>query len=222
MGHRASRKRTQAQVVLAGGGRGACESGHAQNQVIPEYVLNIPKEFAGKGLQEFNVRGIAEQLPVFIDSHPARRPVIPQAIEYGARGQSLHFIESQTVRSVRSFLDHENQGLTLRDVSRFAGGRVVEATGPEGHQTDYIIDDETSRVTQLRFLTGGAKFDIFGNVYLAGEAYLFSDFRDVDGILTPFKVVRRIDAGGVSREFEEMVFTSVSHNTGVSDSEFRP
>ena len=139
-----------------------------------------------------------------------------------ARGQSLHFIESQTVRSVRSFLDHENQGLTLRDVSRFAGGRVVEATGPEGHQTDYIIDDETSHVTQLRFLTGGAKFDIFGNVYLAGESYLFSDFRDVDGILTPFKVVRQIDAGGVSREFEEMVFTSVSHNTGVSDSEFRP
>ena len=139
-----------------------------------------------------------------------------------ARGQSLHFIESQTVRSVRSFLDHENQGLTLRDVSRFAGGRVVEATGPEGHQTDYIIDDETSHVTQLRFLTGGAKFDMFGNVYLAGEAYLFSDFRDVDGIPTPFKVVRRIDAGGVAREFEEMVFTSVSHNTGVSDSEFRP
>ena len=74
-----------------------------------------------------------------------------------ARGQSLHFIESQTVRSVRSFLDHENQGLTLRDVSRFAGGRVVEATGPEGHQTDYIIDDETSHVTQLRFLTGGGE-----------------------------------------------------------------
>ena len=139
-----------------------------------------------------------------------------------AHGQTLHFIESQTVRSVRSFLDHENQGLTLRDVSRFAGGRVVEATGPEGHQTDYIIDDETSHVTQLRFLTGGAKFDIFGNVYLAGESYLFSDFRDVDGIPTPFKVVRRIDAGGVAREFEEMVFTSVSHNTGVSDSEFRP
>ena len=139
-----------------------------------------------------------------------------------AHGTALHFIESQTVRSVRSFLDHENQGLTLRDVGRFASGRVVEATGPEGHQTDYIIDDDTSHVTQLRFLTEGAKFDIFGNVYLAGESYLFSDFRDVDGIPTPFKVVRRIDGGGVAREFEEMVFTSVSHNTGVSDSEFRP
>ena len=139
-----------------------------------------------------------------------------------AHGTALHFIESQTVRSVRSFLDHENQGLTLRDVGRFASGRVVEATGPEGQQTDYIIDDDTSHVTQLRFLTEGAKFDIFGNVYLAGESYLFSDFRDVDGIPTPFKVVRRIDGGGVAREFEEMVFTSVSHNTGVSDSEFRP
>ena len=52
-----------------------------------------------------------------------------------AHGTALHFIESQTVRSVRSFLDHENQGLTLRDVGRFASGRVVEATGPEDRPT---------------------------------------------------------------------------------------
>ena len=141
-----------------------------------------------------------------------------------AVGHALHFIESQTVRSVRSFLDYENQGLTLREVSRFAGGRVVEATGPEGHQTDYIIDDETSHVTQLRFLTGGARYDIFGNVSLTGESYLFSDFRDVDGTPTPFKVERRIDGWATTPgwKFREMVFTSVSHNTGVSDSEFRP
>ena len=140
-----------------------------------------------------------------------------------AHGQSLHFIESQTVRSVWSFLDYENQGLTLREVSRFAGGRVVEATGPEGHQTDYIIDDETSHVTQLRFLTGGARYDMFGNVSLTGESYLFSDFRDVDGTPTPFKIERRIDGWAIDgSKLREMVFTSVSHNTGVSDSEFRP
>ena len=64
---------------------------------------------------------------------------------------------------------------------------------------------------------------MFGNVSLTGESYLFSDFRDVDGTPTPFKIERRIDGWAIDgSKFREMVFTSVSHNTGVSDSEFRP
>ncbi len=131
-------------------------------------------------------------------------------------GQPRHFIESQTVRSVESLLDHETRGLTLTDRGRAANARVVEAAGSSERRTEYHIDDATSMVTRLEFVTG-QRTDAFGNTVPATEAYVFSDFRTVRGRATPFKVERWID--GV--KYEEMVFTSVSYNTDVADSTFQ-
>ena len=134
-----------------------------------------------------------------------------------AIGQPGHFIDSQTVRSVARFLDYENRGLELGDKGRVADARVVEARGPGGRRTDYNIDDATSMVTRLEFVTGEAT-DPFGNVIPRTETYLFSDFRAVDGIPTPFKVERLING----LKAEEMVFTSVSYTTTVGAGDFKP
>ena len=131
-------------------------------------------------------------------------------------GPPRHFIESQTVRSVESFLDHENRGLTLTDRGQGATARVVEAAGSNERRTEYHIDDATSMVTRLEFVTG-ERTDAFGNTVSATEVYVFSDFRAVRGRATPFKVERWID--GV--KYEEMVFTSVSYNTDVADNAFQ-
>ena len=131
-------------------------------------------------------------------------------------GTPQHFIESQTVRSVESLLDHQNRGLTLGDKGQQGAARVVEAQGAGERRTDYHIDDATSMVTRLEFVTGEGT-DAVGNTVTETEAYVFSDFRTVRGRATPFKVERWID--GV--KYEEMTFTSVSYNTGVADGVFQ-
>ena len=131
-------------------------------------------------------------------------------------GTPLRFVESQTVRSVESLLDHQNRGLTLTDKGRQGAARVVEAQGAGERRTDYHIDDETSMVTRLEFVTG-ERTDAFGNTLPSTEAYVFSDFRSVRGRATPFKVERWVN--GV--KYEEMVFTAVTYNTDVADSTFQ-
>ena len=50
------------------------------------------------------------------------------------------------------------------------------------------------------------------------ETYFFSDFRVVQGFLTPFKIERYFNA----IKTEEMQFTTVRYNTSVDDNAFRP
>ncbi len=134
-----------------------------------------------------------------------------------AVGEPLQFIESRTVRSVPSLLDHQNRGWSLSDKGRYGNARVVAAREPGGRQTDYYIDDATSMVTRLVLYTG-ERPDMFGNTIPATDAFLFSDFRNVDGVPTPFRVERVING----LKYEEMVFTSVSYDDAVSDDDFRP
>lgn len=134
-----------------------------------------------------------------------------------AVGRAKHFIESQTVRSVRSFLGDQDRGWAYRDKGRGTKERIVEAEDSVGKKTDYYIDDDSSVVTRLEFVTGEAT-DAFGNTVELTDAYEFSDFNDVEGIPTPFKVERLIN--GVKAE--EMVFTRVIYNVDLSVIDFAP
>ena len=134
-----------------------------------------------------------------------------------AVGRSKHFVESQTVRSVRSFLGTSDREVALRDKGRSTKERIVEAEGPGAQKTDYYIDDVTSVVTRLEFVTGEAT-DMFGNTVETTDAYVFSDFNTIDGIPTPLKVERLINGVKV----EEMVFTRVVYNVDVSVIGFQP
>lgn len=134
-----------------------------------------------------------------------------------AVGRAKHFVESQTVRSVRSFLGTSDRELALRDKGRSTKERIVEAEVAGGQKTDYYIDDVTSVVTRLEFVTGEAT-DLFGNTVELTDAYVFSDFNTIDGIPTPLKVERLINGVKV----EEMVFSQVVYNVDVSAIGFQP
>jgi hypothetical protein len=135
-----------------------------------------------------------------------------------AQGQALHFIESQTVRSVPTFLNHQAEGLALRHRGDSGRAGVIEAEDRRGRKTTYFIDDDTSTITKLEFVTGEAKDPFSGAVVPVTDAYVFGDYRMIHGVLTPFKIERFI--GGVKTE--EMRFTSVRYNAAIKEETFRP
>ena len=133
-----------------------------------------------------------------------------------AAAGARRFIESQTVRSPRSLLYDSDREQALVDKGRAGTARVLEGQGPGGRKTDYHVDDATSVVTRLEFVTGEAT-DVYGNAIQTTETYVFSDFREVDGVSTPFTVERLID--GVKAE--AMNFEAVVLNVDLVAAEFK-
>ena len=133
-----------------------------------------------------------------------------------AAAGARHFIESQTVRSPRSLLYDSDRARGLADKGRAGTARVLEGQDPGGQKTDYHIDDATSVVTRLEFVTGEAT-DGFGNTVPTTEAYVFSAFREVDGVSIPFTVERLIN--GVKAE--EMNFEAVVVNVDLAAAAFK-
>jgi len=134
-----------------------------------------------------------------------------------ARGRTLHFIESQTTRSLRRLFDYQLEGLVLRDAGTSGNARVLEAEDKDGRKTRYAIDNRNSTITNLEFITGQARDPFSRNTIFKTDAYVFSDYRRVQGILTPFRIERYVD--GIKAE--EMVFRSISYNTSIKDEAFK-
>jgi hypothetical protein len=132
-----------------------------------------------------------------------------------AQGLDRAFIESQTARSVLTFLTSPN--LVLRNLGKRNNATVIEAADGNSHTTSYYIDDRTSLVTRFEFSTGQSK-DIAGRSMLDVETYVFSDFRSVQGRVVPFKTERYLN----SIKSEEVQFSSVSYPTSLSNDLFRP
>ena len=133
-----------------------------------------------------------------------------------AIGPPLNFVESYTTRSPRSLFYESDRARALADKGRAGTARVLEGEEPGGRKTDYHIDDETSVVTRMEFVTGEAT-DAFGNTVETTETYVFSEFREVDGVFTPFTVERLID--GVKAE--EMNFEAVVLNVDLEAAGFK-
>ena len=136
-------------------------------------------------------------------------------------GLAGNFIESQTVRAPASLFDFQAKGLAVRDAGKKGNARVMELeeaqAGKSPRKTRYFIDEATSRVTRIEFPTGEAK-DLLGKTIPTTESYAFSDFRTVQGVLTPFRIERYVDA----LKIEETQFTSVRYNASVKDEAFKP
>ena len=97
----------------------------------------------------------------------------------------------------------------MRDAGAKGNARVLELELPgekSSPKTKYLIDDTSSRVTGIEFETGEV------------EAHVFSDFRMVQGVSTPFRIERYVDG----RKIEETQFTSVRYNASVKDEVFKP
>jgi hypothetical protein len=74
-------------------------------------------------------------------------------------------------------------------------------------------------VTRLEFEMGEIYTLLMSNKqYPTLASFVFSDYRQVNGIPTPFKIT--VYKG--LTQIEEMNFTSVQYNTGVKDKDFVP
>ena len=135
-----------------------------------------------------------------------------------ATGQALQFIESQTVRSIQHLFNYQAEGLILRDLGVINEDRVIEAEDRDGRRTGYFIDVMTSRITRLEFVVGQSTDPFSGRSLPNVDTSILSDFRVVQGMLTPFKIERYIN----NQKYEETRFTSVRYNASVPDDAFRP
>jgi hypothetical protein len=141
-----------------------------------------------------------------------------------ATGSIVHFIESNTTRAIARLFDDDN---VLSDKGKAdkkhapesASSEVIEVKHKNGNTTRYYIDNKSSLVTRLEFETGVFYTLLLSNKqYPALASFVFSDYRQVDGIPTPFKI--SVYSG--LTQIEEMRFTSVQYNTGVKDEAFVP
>jgi len=135
-----------------------------------------------------------------------------------AQGNALAFIESQTVRSVQSLLNYAGERLSLSDLREDGGRQVIEARDTEGRTTSYFIDARSALITRLEFVVGESRNAFSQAPIPVVESWVFSDFRQVEGLLTPFRIERY--RAGI--KVEEMQFDSVSYNAAVKDDVFKP
>ena len=66
------------------------------------------------------------------------------------------------------------------------GAYVIEATHLQGHRTRYYIDARTATVTKLEAITGTGTSAIGGTPMVTTDVFAFTDFRQIQGVLTPF------------------------------------
>jgi len=134
-----------------------------------------------------------------------------------AQGQAVSFIESQTTRSVPLLLNYQSQGLILRHTGQKGNAQLIESTDAAGRRTTFWIDESTSTVSKLEFVTAQTK-DALGNLAVLTESYVFSGYRRIQGLLTPFRTERYFN--GIKAD--EIRITSVVYNTSITDNAFRP
>jgi hypothetical protein len=135
-----------------------------------------------------------------------------------AQGRTLQFLDSQTVHSIQRLLNFAAEGLTLRDAVNDGKAHTLETTDRQGRKTQYTFDERTGIVTQVEFVVGQAKDPFSGRITDAKDTYRFSDYRLVQGALTPFRVERW--NGGWKTE--ELQFSGITYNTGLKDQDFAP
>ena len=136
-------------------------------------------------------------------------------------GGPQHFVESLTDRSFQSLF---KAGVEIHDIGMKGDSRVLEVfekadkPAQDDRKTRYFIDSGSSTVSRIEMVTG-EYFDTFFNRKMeVTESVVFSDYRDVGGVMTPFKIESLLN--GIKTE--EMQFKTVSHNQSLQDRAFRP
>lgn len=127
------------------------------------------------------------------------------------------FVEGQTTRSPAGFFQREDRLSDFVDLGVRGTYRVLE-TRDGGTPTRYFVDLITFRIARLEYETGVARDMLSGRAVPQTEAYVFSDYRSVSGIATPF----RIEHYSGAQKIEEIRFSSVRYNAGIKDGAFRP
>lgn len=133
-----------------------------------------------------------------------------------ASGAAMRFIESQTVRSVNRLF--ASSATSMRDAGMKGDVRGVEIEDAQGRKTTYFLDPVRSLVARSEIVIGETLHMISEERSPLIEAYAYSDYRSVDGVLTPF----RIEVYHSGFKVQAIQFDTVRYNTGVKDDAFRP
>lgn len=134
-----------------------------------------------------------------------------------ARGSALSFLETQTVRSLHRLFDYQNRGAHLKDLGMTGNQRVVEVEDANGRATAYFVEP-SGRVAKIEFITTLGVHMLTGKPMPVVESYQFSDYRTVQGVLTPMKIEHF--TGGTKVDVMEL--KSVRYNTAPPDNTFLP
>lgn len=134
-----------------------------------------------------------------------------------AHGAALGFLETQTVRSLLGLFDYQNRGAQLRDLGMSGDQRVVEVEDTNGRVTTYFVDP-TGRVAKVEFISSLGTHMLSVKPLPVTESYQFSDYRMVQGVLTPMKIEHF--TGGTL--VDAMELKSVLYNSALDENTFRP
>src|SRR5262245_51871868 len=118
-----------------------------------------------------------------------------------AQVRTQNFLEGQTNRSIHALLNHQGIGLILQDLGINGQLLSIEAADARGRKTKYTIDLNAAVISVLEFTTPAVTSP--QQTPAVTDRYVFSDYRRIQGILTPFKTVRFVDG----MKLEEMQFT---------------
>ncbi|MDM7995526.1 MAG: hypothetical protein QUT30_07575 [Acidobacteriota bacterium] len=144
-----------------------------------------------------------------------------------AAGRAAELAESLTNRSIASLFSSDAHGRIYRDlgsekkdfVPESLTSHAIEVEDEKGKATRYYIDNKSHLISRLEFDTGEYFTLPFGEEkYPLVAAYVFSDYRPVDGVMTPFRI--EVYQGLI--KIEEMTFESIEYNTGLTDDMFIP
>jgi hypothetical protein len=134
-----------------------------------------------------------------------------------AQGPTLEFLETQTVRALPNLFEYQARGSRLRDDGMRGPDRVLTIEEANSRTTTYVIEGGRSFVTRLEVVSGQVP-DMLGRRMSIVESYVFSDFRTVQGVPTPFKVEHFTN----DLKVEELRFTVIRYNTGLAADMFHP
>jgi hypothetical protein len=134
-----------------------------------------------------------------------------------AYGPALEFLETQTVRALPNLFEYQARGSRLRDDGMRGADRVLTIEEANSRTTTYVIERGRSLVTRLEIVSGQAP-DMLGRRMSIVESYVFSDFRNIQSIPTPFKVEHFTN----DLKVDELRFTTIRYNTGLAADMFHP
>jgi hypothetical protein len=118
----------------------------------------------------------------------------------------LAFLQTQYDRGLASLLQSETRDASVRDGGTKDGTQALVVLETDRNATRYVIDGAAYRITRFEFQRGRSP-DRSGRQFPNLESYVFSDFRVVSGLATPFKVEHYING----TKQEEVQFASVQY-----------
>jgi hypothetical protein len=139
----------------------------------------------------------------------------PDHLAPGA-GPVLEFLETQYRRGLQQLPKFAGRDVTIEDKGMEDSLRVITVQEAGGQSAKYSLDAVTSRVASFEFIRGQSLASIGRSAPII-HSYSFADFRDGDGISTPFHIEHFVNG----EKQEELQLTKVRYLNTIGASTVR-